>query len=215
MWTRNYQNIISSNIGCKNIGLNGGSNNAFGDNYCLNFKDPNGSVREICSYNTSSNMGQYVSRGTFIYRNKGSDNTYYAYPSAITSQSQALSGAFSPGMLYVGFGSSATPATFEDYALESFVSNFSQKSASGSVTENADGTFTIDYQIIISATADITIQEIGLFLPTPYMPVSSGTTNYAYYALINRIVLDEPVSIASGAVGNITFSVTTPKITIR
>ena len=212
MWTRNYLNIIYTHAICQSVGLNGYSSNAFGDNYFGNFKDPNGSVREIATYNGSS--GSIGGKGTFVSRASVTNKTYISTPSTISDQSTVLSGNFTPNILKVGFGSSATPESFDDYALGSIISGYLTKSATGIVTENQDGTLTIDYQIIISATADITIQEIGLFLPTSYQVVSSSSVNHGYYALINRIVLDTPVTIANGSVGNITFSITTPKITI-
>lgn len=213
MWTRNYQNIIYTNAICQSVGLNNAySPNTFDDNYFGNFRDPNGSLREIATYNASS--GSIGGKGTFVSRASVANKTYISTPSTIKDQSTALSGNFTPNILKVGFGSSATSARFDDFALKSIISDFTQKSATGLVTENQDGTLTIDYQIIIQATADITVQEIGLFLPTSYQVVSNNSVNHGYYALINRIVLDEPVTIANGSVGNITFSITTPKITI-
>lgn len=213
MWTRNYRNIIYTNAICQSVGLNGYSSNAFGDNYFGNFKDPNGSLREIATYPASS--GGLGGKGTFVSCSSQASKTYISTPSTITSQTDSIKGSFTPNILKVGFGSSATPESFDDYALESIISDYLTKSATGVITANADGTFTIDYQILISATADITIQEIGLFLPTSYQVVSNSSVSHGYYALINRIVLDKPVTIANGSVGNITFSITTPKITIR
>ena len=213
MWTRNYQNIIYANAICKSIGYTGTSANAFGDNHCLNYKEPGGTLREICTW--SSNVSSYFNKGTFIARiTNAAENKFYSAPVTLTDQTATIVGDGFYHKIMIGFGSSATPATFEDYALESFISNVTEKSGTGVVTINDDGTFTIDYQIIISATADITIREVGLFLPTSYRPGTSSSMVHGSYALINRIVLDEPVSIAKDSVGNITFSITTPKITI-
>lgn len=207
MWTRNYKNLICTMTTLLAEGNSSGSAANFGDNYHFNFKNPSGQLREICNYATSSNYAYYCTTGRLVYRAANSTR-YQSGIEVITDQTKTK---LPPDKcnISIGFGSSDNDATELDYALGSQISALTSLSAIATPTLNDDGTFTIDYQVVIQTTEDITIREIGLYKVCQYYNSSSSVSEYA---LINRIVLDSPISVASGEVATVAFSVTTPKI---
>lgn len=214
MWTRNYKNLIMTTIGVSADGGAGSgstSGYSFGEgNYFANYKNQYGSVYDIRTQITSNSYATRTSRPVFC--KKANSGSLTAYCSFLTSRSSTPDSQAGDSV-YIQLGSSNTPATEMDYQVESIISNFSAAKASASVTRNDDGTNTISYNLIVQATADITVAEIGLFLPFFRYVATSNSEKYGDYVLINRIVLDEAVSVASGQTASIQFSVTTPKVT--
>lgn len=97
----------------------------------------------------------------------------------------------------VVFGSGTTAPVINDNQLESRISTIS---GTVNYSVNKDDNF---YAIIISATItntasdDITIAEVGLYRNT--------TGNWG--ALVERTVLEAPVTIPAGGVGQITYTI--------
>lgn len=205
MWTRNYKNMLFTVCTAMKEGCDG-SGNTFGDNYYFNYKDTSGTLREICNF---TNGNAYMTYPGLVYGSSSTSGAVKAYVDTITNITAKP--AYSPYNLFVGLGSSATEETELDYTLGNEITAFTKNSANGNAVLNTDGTVTITYQVVVTATADITIREIGLFKQVLYAANNSAMRN----ALINRIVLDSPISVASGEVANVTFSVTTPKITFN
>ena len=168
MWTRNYNNLINAMVSISNSGLNGVSSNPFDDTYLYNYKDCNGTRREICNHNTSSSYAHIRACPAFVYTDNGS--SFSAAVNTTNDPTAALSGndTYSYNKIIVAFGSSATEATYDDYTLKAIITTFSKNSGTVNITKKDDGTFRLDYKIIITATADITIREIGILLPIPY-----------------------------------------------
>lgn len=211
MWTRNYKNILITNMTVANGGATTTSGSSFGtDSYHFNFKTPSGNVYEIATHATSA-YSQTIN-GCFASR---AHTTFTLSSSVSLITSFTGTAAKSSSTVHVGFGSGTTTPSESDYALETPITKITRVTSSASPVLNANGTITIAYSIQISATADVTINEIGLFLPVSYYGAASSASsaNYQYYALVNRMVLDEPVSIASDDSATITFSITTPTIT--
>ena len=217
MWTRNYNNLINTVISFSSQGNTTTSTKSFGNGYLFNFKNAAGSVYEICTYSVSGDRGNFRSHPAFVTHSgsNSSSDTRTCTVTVIKDQT-SVSSANEMGKMLVGFGSSAAAETYEDYKLGTIITGLNQNSATATVIQNADGTLTLNCQILITATSDITIQEVGIFRPMSYrsVPSSGGTSNVYYPALLNRIVLDEPISVTSGNVANVTFAVTTPKISI-
>lgn len=209
MWTKNYENIINTRAFCANQGYGSTSPHPFDETYRFNCKSHTGKIYEIQTYNSyGSSAGLYHTYGAFVTRD--TEDVFSSYVVVRTSFPDTVSNSRN---LHIAFGSSNTEESRLDYNLGALVSDFTTNATKATVTANTDGSLTINYQILITATADITIQEIGLFLDAKYNRSSTNaSTAYSFFALINRIVLDEPVSVASGEVANITFSVTTPII---
>ena len=94
-------------------------------------------------------------------------------------------------------GSGTTPPTAQDYKLENQITTVSGNVAYNT-TQDADGV-TINSIITVTNTADtdITIGEVGLYVNT------SG--NWTWMA--ERTVLETPVTIPAGGVGQVTYTI--------
>lgn len=215
MWTRNYNNLVNSVITQNNHG-GGVSSKPFGDGYIGNFKNPLGEVYEICNYNPYSNSySNYSAHAPFVAR---SSSSYSAGVSLLkniqTVASPAIPVTDFPNKIYVALGDSDTGETYEDYRIDDVITAVIENAKSATITENADGSLKIDYHLVVTATDTITIREVGIFVLMPYASVSN-TSNCAYYALVNRIVLDQEISAVKDDVVHVDFSIVTPKISIN
>ena len=90
----------------------------------------------------------------------------------------------------LAFGTGTTAATLDDYTLESIISSgITITSYTYYRTNDVNGTkLTMQYTLTNTTSADITINEVGLF----------GYVNSNYY-MYERTVLSEPVTIPAGA----------------
>ena len=106
----------------------------------------------------------------------------------------------------VSFGTGTTPATASDYFLKSILSNTQiNVSTPSSISFSRYDTYE-EYTVtfgVTNKTADaITISEMGL-TAMPYSPNSGNN----YYALVDRTVLDAPVTIPAGQSKQITYTI--------
>lgn len=99
----------------------------------------------------------------------------------------------------VVIGSGSTPPTTNDYCMENQITTVTGTvGLTKSIGDNQDyASITALLTITNTGSEDITINEIGLQIKT--------TGNWTY--LVERTVLDAPVTIASGGVGQITYSI--------
>ena len=104
----------------------------------------------------------------------------------------------------VSFGAGTTPATTSDYKLESVLGSTRISVATpSSVSYSRDDTFDM-YSVsfgITNITSDaITISEVGLIVS-----VTSGSSNYT--VLVDRTVLDTPVTIPPHETKHIAYTI--------
>ena len=105
----------------------------------------------------------------------------------------------------VVFGNGDTPVTMDDYKLAgSIVTGCTVTLANGSSC--ADDGVTIEKTFSVSNTgnADITIKEVGIVHAFYY-----SSTAYKY-ALVERTVLDSPVTIPAGGFGQVIYRISAP-----
>lgn len=98
----------------------------------------------------------------------------------------------------VYFGKGKTPATVNDYKLESIITSglsINEMSESSSFADNVV-TKTAKYTLSNTSASEITIGEIGFI---KYI-------NDRYY-LLERTVLDEPITIPSGGAGTVNYEI--------
>ena len=99
-------------------------------------------------------------------------------------------------------GSGNTPPTINDYKLENRITTPATASAEVSKTRDENG-YTITSLLTITNThsEDITIAEIGLY--------STGSNSSAEMnmVLFERTVLDTPVTIPAGGIGQVTYTI--------
>ena len=105
------------------------------------------------------------------------------------------------GYQYVRFGSGTTPATVNDYKLESQIdSGITVANPSKVTTEQTDSYILWTVTFGVSASVETTISEIGL-ISKAYTP--SGVAN----TLVDRTVLDTPITIPAGQSKQITYTI--------
>ena len=101
------------------------------------------------------------------------------------------------------FGNGAEPPTLDDYKLAGdVVSGFSVTKITTSEYDGASAARTNVYTIANTSSTEITISEIGLV----GYAWNSATSNNGH-ALFDRTVLDEPVTIPAGGVGQVTYTI--------
>lgn len=99
----------------------------------------------------------------------------------------------------VFFGDGDTPPTPDDYALSGNVITTATATAVVTKTVDANGvTITGTYTITNTGTENITIAEVGLF---------EGFSNSMCDYMMERTVLDSPITIPAGGVGQVTYTI--------
>lgn len=110
----------------------------------------------------------------------------------------------------VCFGSGTTPATKDDYILESILDSQSLGvTLPSAVTYNQTDEYdeyTATYGVM--AKTDVTIGEMGLVWQIYYQ--YGSTNNFYHFALMDRTVLDEPISIPAGESKQIVYTIRFP-----
>ena len=116
----------------------------------------------------------------------------YDYKVDLSKVNQAYSGSKGG----VVFGDGDTPATAEDYKLAGNIITGFVATVNLSRSIN-DGLAQIVATYTINASSEVTIKEIAAF-------ASSGNGNY----IVDRTVLDTPVTIPAGGVGQVEYTIT-------
>ena len=107
----------------------------------------------------------------------------------------------------VRIGTGTTPATADDYNLEATIeSGYSQAYAdSVSINVDADGVSVFaSIAVTNTSTEALTISEIGL---AGKVCNSSGSSNNTCLALIDRTVLEEPITINPNETKQLTYTI--------
>ena len=101
------------------------------------------------------------------------------------------------------FGDGNTHATIDDYCLSgNLLTNLGITDNTTRTVEDGGVTVQHVYTITNKNTEDITIREVGMVAGIPY-----GTSVSKHMALIERTVLDSPITIPAGGVGLITYTI--------
>lgn len=104
----------------------------------------------------------------------------------------------------VVFGDGGAAVSRNDYCLSG--NRFTTFAGAASVETGIDddGVYAIGkYTLTNTGTEDFTIREVGLF--TKYMQQNMDNINHA--VLVERSILDNPITIPAGGVGQITYTV--------
>lgn len=101
-------------------------------------------------------------------------------------------------------GDGDTPPTSDDYRLAgNIVKGFSYNKTLGSVVSGTAVTVKAVYTITNGNSTEITIKEIGLLGAATSTPSSSSSK-----ILLDRTVLDTPVTIPAGGIGQVEYTIT-------
>lgn len=160
-------------------------------NYIMNSSEtgtdyPNPSTTEITLTNISGD-------------NKTTSLTYYSVHSFINSLNNIKTDPTQDSITFIRVGTGTTEPTEDDYKLENYATGLTRDSVVTAIGSN-------DSKKIYTATfsnttdADITVTEIGFFTNCYYR---SGSDNDNF--LLDRIVLDTPITIPAGESKAITY----------
>lgn len=100
-------------------------------------------------------------------------------------------------------GTGTTPPTIDDYSLSGdIVTGFTYNSTVSATADDDVVTLTATYAIINGEDKEITIGEIALMCC-----LGSTKSGETYSGIIERTVLDSPVTIPAGGIGKIEYSI--------
>ena len=137
----------------------------------------------------------------FTHTNGETATDNYNYNSALPPFNIMNTWAYTTSSYGVAFGTSTTPATVSDYYLENILDNtqISVASPSGVSYSRLDAheEYSVTFGITNITSNAITIAEVGLI----------AKINDFYYALVDRTVLDTPVTIPAGQSKQITYTI--------
>ena len=107
----------------------------------------------------------------------------------------------------VVLGDGDTPPTFEDYTLAGNpISNFTFTASMSTLkTDDSGATIRALYTITNNNSVEITIKEIGLIVNPTQFSSSLGADKKI---LLERTVLDTPVTIPAGGIGQVVYTIT-------
>ena len=114
----------------------------------------------------------------------------------------------STGHYGVVFGNGTEPESINNYTMSGDLFVNYTSSATTVYDANDEGnTRSITYTLTNNGTEDFTISEIGLFGYAYITNRSSDSKNYRYDILIERTLLETPITIpANGGVGQVTYT---------
>ena len=103
------------------------------------------------------------------------------------------------------FGNGDTLPTLEDYKLSGdIVSGFTYSAAISKASTDNGISITARYTITNTSSSEIVIKEIGVVNKL----MSSNYSGLQYIGLLERTVLDTPVTIPAGGVGQVVYTIT-------
>ena len=103
------------------------------------------------------------------------------------------------------FGNGDTPPTQEDYKLSGdIVSGFTYSAAISKASTDSGNSITATYTITNTSASEIVIKEVGVVSVFR----SSNYSRLEYIGLLDRTVLDTPVTIPAGGVGQVVYTIT-------
>ncbi len=175
----------------------------FYNNATTSFVNCEGATANAYSYNAPhyfGNIGHSMKYG----RCKSLAATYSASTTVISSIGY-------PG---VYFGTGSTPATKSDYRLESPITSGLTITNPSDLVVDSDGngkyTFIADFIVRNTTESEINIYEIGVFCPIcTDMGYYNASSNVKWaMVLMERTVLDEPITIPAGESKLVTYKIT-------
>ncbi len=161
-------------------------------------------VASVFGQYSSINFKNYQGTELMLYRSNnyllkvaydGSDTSCPAMKNVVTNYTST------GGVI---FGTGTTPPTLEDYSLSGTLITTITCTSSLTTKADAEGmTLTALYTITNTASTAITIGEIALMCNL----YNSSNSTHSYKGLVERTVLDEPVTIEPGGVGQVTYTI--------
>ena len=157
-------------------------------NSAKNFVNVNGEEKGLHSYNSIYNIS--------LASNTGASEV--AYIGRLVQTYNGLGG--------VRLGTGDTPATVDDYKLSgNLITGYNFTVKIGTQNSAESDKITATYTITNTSSSAITIKEVGIVAK---MADSTGTPQIQHMGLLERTVLDTPVTIPAGGVGQVVYTIT-------
>lgn len=157
----------------------------------------------FASYSTD-----FYKHGAVEHKNYNGDDKFFA-PWFASSSYNFITSAIGNSTAGIAVGSGDTPASEDDYNLESIITGLSATNTTGGSYDSENNKFIMysDYTISNNTGEAVVIKEIGRFA-TAYTSSTKGGTasSNATSVLVDRTVLDEPVTIPDGEAGVVRYS---------
>jgi len=150
-----------------------------------NSKEPNPTTWEITLTNISGSE-------------KTTNLNYYSVYSFINSLNHMMTAPTTNSVTFIRVGTGTTEATEDDYKLENYATGLTCDSVVTAISSNYTKTYTATFSN--TTDADISVTEIGFFTNCYYY-TSVENDNF----LLDRIVLDTPITIPAGESKSITY----------
>lgn len=109
----------------------------------------------------------------------------------------------------IGIGSGGTQPSASDYCMESLITTISGTITASGVLSVNNGTLTKELivSIVNTASSDITVREVGITMPIGRVSSSSTDTgSLTADCLMDRTLLDEPITIPPGESASISYT---------
>lgn len=127
----------------------------------------------------------------------GSSSNYQYIPSMYQPRTSYTAGGG------VVFGDGTTPPTLDDYCLSGNLITAVTPSVSVTKTDDDDGVTLVGvYTLVNTGDTDVTVGEVALMCN-----LCNSNTTAEIKGFIERTVLDSPVTIPAGGVGQITYTI--------
>lgn len=148
----------------------------------VSIKDVNGTVRDLGFYNSNTSIYSVV------------HDIMKQWAKSMTTTG-------------VVFGDGNAPVTMDDYTLSGQVVSTCNVSITNTSSGDENG-ITVEkvFTVTNSGSEEITIREAGILV---YFYYGSGASK-SKYALVERTVLDYPVTLAPGEVGQVIYRISAP-----
>lgn len=135
-----------------------------------------------------------------VYTENSSYRWYNVSPKYIMSRGAKTTTINEYGVM---FGDGDTPATKDDIKLAgSLITTISSSVSITSSNDDTGSTCTGVFTVTNTGSAEITIREVVMYGRCP-----RNTTGGAYPCVIERTVLDTPVTIPAGGIGQVTYTI--------
>lgn len=161
---------------------------------------------------TGTSFRWYYTNASYAFGDLGRNMRYARCRTLLTGESNAGTGGVDLTYSGVYFGTGSTPATEDDYTLESpITSGLSIDNSAAAVVQeiNDAGQWLLSSRYILTNTTDqeIVIREVGLFGAALLDSNDVSKTSTWKLALLERTVLSEPITIAPGKAKLVTYKV--------
>lgn len=107
----------------------------------------------------------------------------------------------------VVFGTGTTPPTYDDYKLSGdLITGLTISKTESTDRSDTDASRTVIYTITNGGASDVTIGEVGLLAVGSQSPKETSY-GYRYPMMVERTVLNSPVTIPAGGIGQVTYTI--------